>query len=250
MICSAAIVALSALGARTAAAAVAGPPTISKAFGAASISVGGTTTLTFQIVNDNGFPQTGAAFMDNLPLGLTVAGTPNLSNTCGGTLTAVANSASISLSGGTVPAGFGGTCTISVDVAGVTTGVKNNVSGPVSADQGGMGNTASASITVLEPTPTATPTSTPTVTPTATPVPQGGACSASSQCATSFCANAVCCDSACNGPMERCNVPDHIGMCTGVAQPTPALTPWGLLAAAVLLTSLAALALRRAVRSR
>jgi hypothetical protein len=248
MSCSAAIVALSALGARTAAAAVAGPPTISKAFGVASISVGGTTTLTFQIVNDNGFPQTGAAFTDNLPPGLTVAGTPNISNTCGGTLTAVANSTSVSLSGGTVPAGFGGTCTISVDVTGVTTGMKANVSGAVSADQGGTGNTANASLTVLEPTATATPTSTPTVTPTGTPVPQGGACSASSQCATGFCANAVCCDSACSGPMERCNVPGDVGMCTAVTQPTPALTPWGLLAAAVLLTSLAALALRRAVR--
>jgi uncharacterized repeat protein (TIGR01451 family) len=228
--CIVAILALSALGTHTAEAAVAGPPTISKNFGAASISVGGTTTLTFQIENDNGFPQTSVAFTDNLPAGLTVAANPGVSNTCGGTLTAVANSTSISLSGGTVPAGFGGTCTISVNVTGVTTGMKMNVSGAVSAAEGGTGNTASASVTV-------------------TLVPQGGACSASSQCATTFCADAVCCDTACDGPRQRCNVPGQVGTCTSAAA-APALTPWGLLVAALLLTGIAALALRRAVRGR
>jgi uncharacterized repeat protein (TIGR01451 family) len=248
--CLAAIVALTALGVRTAEGALAGPPSISKAFGAASISVGGTTTLTFTIENDNGFAITGVAFTDSLPVGLTVAGTPGVSSTCGGTVTAVANSTSITLTGGTVPAGFGGTCTISVNVTGVTSGMKVNVSGAVSATEGGTGNTATASITVLDPTPTGTPTETPTVTPTGTPVPQGGACSVSSQCATSFCADAVCCDTACDGPREQCHLPGQVGTCASVTEPAPALTPWGLLMAALLLTTIAALALRRAARGR
>jgi uncharacterized repeat protein (TIGR01451 family) len=227
----ASIVALSALGTRPVEAALAGPPVISKAFGAASVAVGGTTTLTFQIENDNGFPQTGVAFMDNLPAGLTVAGTPGASNTCGGTLTAVPNSTSISLSGGTVPAGFGGTCTISVNVTGVTTGMQTNVSGAVSANEGGIGNTATASITVIL-------------------VPQGGACSASSQCTTTFCVDAVCCDTACDDPRQHCNLAGQVGTCASLPDPVPALTPWGLLVAGLLLASIAALALRRAVRGR
>ncbi len=242
--------ALTALGVRTAEGALAGPPSISKAFGVASLSVGDTTTLTFTLENDNGFALTGAAFTDTLPAGLAVAGTPGVSNSCGGTVTAVANSASITLTGGTIPAGFGGTCTIAVNVTGVTSGMKVNVSGAVSADLGGTGNTATANITVVDPTPTPTATETGTVTPTGSPVPQGGACSVSSQCATSFCADAVCCDAACVGPLEQCDLPGRVGTCASVTEPAPALTPWGLLMAALLLTTIAALALRNAARGR
>jgi hypothetical protein len=124
-----------------------------------------------------------------------------------------------------------------------------NVSGAVSANEGGTGNTATASITVLDPTPTGTPTETPTVTPTGS-VPQGGACSASSQCTSGFCADAVCCDTACNGPLEQCNLPGQVGTCASVTEPAPALTPWGLVMAALLLTTIAALALRHAARGR
>jgi len=70
---------------------VATPPTITKAFGAASIPLNGSTSLTFNITNPNtGIALTGIAFTDNLPAGLVIA-TPNaLNSTCGGTATAVA----------------------------------------------------------------------------------------------------------------------------------------------------------------
>jgi uncharacterized repeat protein (TIGR01451 family) len=128
---------------------VASPPSIAKAFGAASIPLNGTTSLTFTINNPNtGVALSGIAFTDNLPAGLVVA-TPNgLNNTCGGTATAVAGSGSISLSAGTLAASA--SCTVSVNVTGTTAGVKNN-SVQVTSTEGGTGNTSNASITVVGP---------------------------------------------------------------------------------------------------
>jgi uncharacterized repeat protein (TIGR01451 family)/fimbrial isopeptide formation D2 family protein len=126
---------------------VATPPSIQKAFGAATIPVNGTTTLTFTIQNPNaGLALTGITFSDTLPAGLVVASTPNLSNTCGGTATAVGGSGSVSLSAGTLAASA--SCTLSVNVQGKTAGVKNN-SVQVSSTEGGTGNTSNASITVV-----------------------------------------------------------------------------------------------------
>jgi uncharacterized repeat protein (TIGR01451 family) len=128
---------------------VAIPPTITKAFGAASIPLNGTTSLLFSITNPNTtVTLTGLAFTDNLPAGLVVASTPNLNNTCGGTATAVGGSGSVSLSAGTLASSA--SCTVSVDVTGTTAGVKNN-SVQVTSTEGGTGNTSNASITVVGP---------------------------------------------------------------------------------------------------
>jgi hypothetical protein len=130
----------------------AGPPapTIAKLFGAATIPLNGTTSLSFTITNPDGAnPRTGVAFTDNLPAGLLVA-TPNgLSGTCGaGTITATAGSGAVSLAGGTLAAG--GNCTFSVNVTGTTAGVKNN-STQVTSTEASPGNTTNASITVIAP---------------------------------------------------------------------------------------------------
>jgi uncharacterized repeat protein (TIGR01451 family) len=128
---------------------VATAPTIAKAFGAASIPLNGTTSLTFNITNPNtSTTLTGIAFTDTLPAGLVVAQTPALSNTCGGTATAAAGSGSISLAGATQAASA--SCTVSVNVQGTSSGVKNN-SVTVSATESGVGNTSNASITVAAP---------------------------------------------------------------------------------------------------
>jgi hypothetical protein len=127
------------------------PPTISKAFGAATIPLNGSTSLTFTIVNPNAaLALTGLAFSDSLPTGLVVASTPGAVDHCGGTFTAASGSTSVGLSGGSVAAG--GSCTLSVSVTGAASGVKNNTTGIVSSIEGGAGTTSNtATVTVVAP---------------------------------------------------------------------------------------------------
>ncbi len=125
-------------------------PSISKAFGAATIPVGGTTTLTFTITNPNpSTTLTGVAFSDTFPAGLEVDDPPAPTNSCGGTFAPADGATTVSLTGGSIAGG--GSCMIVVTVKGTTAGVKPNLSGSVSSTNGGTGNTASASVTVLSP---------------------------------------------------------------------------------------------------
>ena len=128
---------------------VVAPPTISKSFGASSIPLGGTTSLSFTITNPNsGTSLTGVGFTDPLPSGLVVATPSNgLTGSCGsGTIVATPDSSSISLSGATLAASA--SCTFSVNVIGVGSGVQNNTTSAVSSNDGGAGTPASASTTV------------------------------------------------------------------------------------------------------
>src|SRR4029077_1998922 len=69
------------------------PPTITKAFGAATIPLSGTTSLTFTVTNPNvNLTVNGMAFTDSLPAGLVVATPSNLVTNCGGAITATAGS--------------------------------------------------------------------------------------------------------------------------------------------------------------
>jgi hypothetical protein len=65
-----------------------------------------------------------------------------------------------------------------------------------------------------------------------------------------FCANGVCSNTACTDPLMRCNLAGQVGTCASDAAAAPTLTQWGLLAAALLLTGVAAFALRYRTRSR
>jgi uncharacterized repeat protein (TIGR01451 family) len=125
--------------------------TISKAFNPSLIQVGGGSTLTFTITNNNAAAVTGLAFTDTFPAGVVVA-TPNgLTNTCGGTVTATAGTGSVSLSGGTVNGPSGTTCTISANVIGTTAGGKNNTTSTLTSTNAPTGQPATATLGVASP---------------------------------------------------------------------------------------------------
>ncbi|HEX3425536.1 MAG TPA: Ig-like domain repeat protein, partial [Acidimicrobiales bacterium] len=143
-------------GAGTAATAtlvVMAPPSLSKAFGASSIVVGNTTSLTFTVTNPNtAGTLSGIGFNDTLPTGLIVA-TPNGETfTCNGTITATAGSGSVSLSGETLEAG--GSCTFSVMVTGTAVGSQVNTTSVVTSNEGGTGSAATATLMVTAAPPT------------------------------------------------------------------------------------------------
>jgi uncharacterized repeat protein (TIGR01451 family) len=126
------------------------PPSISKLFGATSINIGQSTTLSFTITNPNASQLTGVGFTDAFPAGLVVATPSVVTGSCGGgTIAAGAGNSSASLSGATLAGG--GSCTFSVNVSATTSGAKNNVTGAVTSTEGGAGNTGTASLTVNAP---------------------------------------------------------------------------------------------------
>src|SRR5580704_1527809 len=127
------------------------PPTITKAYGAGSMGLNGSTSLTFHLANPNTTASlSGIGFTDMLPAGQTVS-TPNgLSGACsGGTITATAGSTSVILSGAALTAGT--SCTFAANITGTTSGTQNNTTTAVSSIEGGKGGTASASLIVAGP---------------------------------------------------------------------------------------------------
>ncbi|HTW58996.1 MAG TPA: glycosyl hydrolase 53 family protein [Terriglobales bacterium] len=127
------------------------PPTFSKAFGATSVPLNGTTTLTFSLSNPNSSASlSGVGFTDTLPAGQMVSTPNDLTGTCGGgTITAAAGSNSVVLSGATLAASA--SCTFAVNVTGTASGTQNNVTSAVTSNQAGNGGTASASLIVVGP---------------------------------------------------------------------------------------------------
>jgi hypothetical protein len=77
--------------------------TISTSFAPSYVSLNGTTTLSFTIGNPNlGGTPIGVSFTDNLPAGLVVADPNNLTDDCGGSVTASPGTSSVTLSSGSL----------------------------------------------------------------------------------------------------------------------------------------------------
>ncbi len=124
------------------------PPVISKVFGASTIPLNASTSLTFTIQNNNTTTNlTGVGFIDNLPPGLVVA-TPNgLIGSCPpGVINALPGAPMVSLTGAVLPPSA--SCSFTVGVTGISGGTKNNLTDPVMSVEGGPGNQAAATIVV------------------------------------------------------------------------------------------------------
>lgn len=129
-------------------------PTLGKAFSPTVVAVDTDSVLTLTLGNGNAGPLTGAAFTDTYPVGLVNSPTPNVSNTCGGTVTATVGGGSLALTGGTIPAS--GTCTITVNVrSSALANYVNTVPAGGLTTAGGFASTApaSASLGVLANAP-------------------------------------------------------------------------------------------------
>jgi len=137
------------------------PAEINKSFTPISIASGAITRLNVSVYNPNTFPLNNASWIDNLvgvQPGLSIANPANISNSCGGSVTAVPGTTTLSLSGGTVPAQVGATpgeCTVGIDVTSTTLGNLINTipANALSSTGGGVSITnttpASATVTVV-----------------------------------------------------------------------------------------------------
>lgn len=126
---------------------VAAPPTISKAFGLATVPLNGSVSLTFTITNPNpSVTLNGIGFTDNLPAGL-AATVSSFSNTCAAPFSGT-NSSTIMISSGSLAPSA--SCTVSGNVTGTIVGVQNN-SVTINSSTSGTGNASNASVTVVAP---------------------------------------------------------------------------------------------------
>jgi large repetitive protein len=129
------------------------PPVITKGFGPSSIKVNGTSVMVFTILNpsSNTAALTGVGFTDSFPSGMQVAATPAADTSgCGAPVFApTAGATSLVFSDGTIEVGI--TCTINVTVTGTSGGEKTNTTAAVTSTNGGPGNSASSTLTVIAP---------------------------------------------------------------------------------------------------
>ena len=136
------------------------PPDVAKLFTPPSVSVGQASTLTISLSNMNAFPLTNASLLDSFPAGLEVAATPAVTNSCGGSVSAVAAGTSVALANATIPAS--GVCSVSVSVVGTLAGAPTNTipaGGVTTAETAAAGvSTAAASATLVVGGPLPLPT--------------------------------------------------------------------------------------------
>ncbi len=123
--------------------------TLAKSYSPVTVGVGASSTLTFTINNGATNPaQSGLAFTDTFPAGLTVTGVSAIAGAgCGGTPGFTAST--VSLSGATMTGGTAA-CTFTATVRGDTAGSYVNASGQFSLQGGGLDTSATtATLTVF-----------------------------------------------------------------------------------------------------
>lgn len=133
------------------------PAEINKQFTPILIDAGAVSILRVTIFNPNTFPLTNASWTDNLigvQSGLSIATPALVNNTCGGSVTAVSGTTTISLIGGNVPAQVGATpgeCYVEINVTSTTPG---NLINTIPANNlTATGNDAGRPVTITNTTP-------------------------------------------------------------------------------------------------
>jgi uncharacterized repeat protein (TIGR01451 family) len=126
-------------------------PTVAKSFSPTSIPVGGTAQLTITLATTaGGAGSTSAALTDIYPAGLVnIAGTPLVSNSCAGTVTAASGGNSVSISGGTIPPNS--SCNIVVNVTAAAVGSYTNSIGAGALTTSNGSNAVGDSATLVVP---------------------------------------------------------------------------------------------------
>lgn len=120
-----------------------------KSFSPPSMGVADTSVLTITLTNSNSIDITGVSFNDSYPANLVSTSSASAQASpagCTGTLTALNNGTSLSLNGGTVPAGF--TCTYTVNVTSMAAGVYDNSTGNIATTEAGTTSPATATLVV------------------------------------------------------------------------------------------------------
>ena len=126
-------------------------PGIAKAFTPTTISFNGISTLNFTLSNPNATALSDISFTDTYPAGVVNATPLTVGGTCAGvTHTATAGGTNFNVTGGTLPGGAPGTCTITVGVTSSTFGTHNNTTSGVLTAQtstaGAASNTATLTV--------------------------------------------------------------------------------------------------------
>ncbi|MGZ8812285.1 MAG: DUF7933 domain-containing protein [Thermoanaerobaculia bacterium] len=117
-------------------------PQVQKSFATSTAPPGVPVRMTITLTNPNALAIEGLAFTDNYPATLINATPVNALNTCGGILSAVNGGASLSLSGGTIPASQ--SCTVALDVLTTEPGTVANTlpEGSVTSDNANASSAA------------------------------------------------------------------------------------------------------------
>jgi len=123
-------------------------PTIGKAFSPATIDAGGVSALAITLSNGGTTADTGSAFTDTLPSGVTVSSF--VSNGCGGTVNTT--SSTVTLTGGTIPAGSFCTVTVNVTAPTADSYINSLAEGALVTNNGSNAAPAVATLTVIAPT--------------------------------------------------------------------------------------------------
>lgn len=122
------------------------PFTVGKSFAPDTIASGSPSVLTILLTNPNPQVVNGVAFTDTYPSGMVNTSNAAATSSCGGTLTGANNGNSVALTGGAIPAS--GSCTVSVNVTGVSMGTYLNTTGTVTSTNGGNSGPATATLIV------------------------------------------------------------------------------------------------------